>query len=166
MCIRDRVNGDIVYVLSFAIIPGRVVGANAAEVLLVTRLQGTPGCYAQIKLATKASHEVGPSALLLAALQGVADGFGVREIAAVDAEKQSSYCEGFAVCFKSAYDDFFSKLAMDKTASGFYLSPVPIEMCIRDRSWWPLVQHLTSSAGELNKHPNGFGIPDSNGCIA
>jgi len=122
-----KVNGDIVYVLSFAIIPGRVVGANAAEVLLVTRLQGAPGCYAQIKLATKASHEVGPSALLLAALQGVADGFGVREIAAVDAEKQSSYCEGFAVCFKSAYDDFFSKLAMDKTASGFYLSPVPIE---------------------------------------
>jgi uncharacterized protein VirK/YbjX len=122
-----KVNGDIVYVLGFTIIPGCVVGANAAEVFLVTRLQGTPGCYAQIKLATKASRDVGPSALLLAALQGVANSFGVKEIAAVNAEKQSSYCEGFAECFKGAYDDFFSRLVMDKTAKGFYCSPVPIE---------------------------------------
>jgi uncharacterized protein VirK/YbjX len=72
-------------------------------------------------------HEVGPSALLLAALQGIADALGIGEIAAVSASSQSSYCEEFAPSFKSAYDDFFAEVGITKTDAGFFLSPIPIE---------------------------------------
>lgn len=127
LSINLKVRGDIVFTLSFTIVPGWVVKSGASEILLITRLQGTPGCYAPIKLATKASHQVGPSALLLAALQGIAVALGIREIAAVDAANQSSYSEDFAACFKSAYDDFFAELVMTKTADGFFSSSVPIQ---------------------------------------
>lgn len=120
------VDGKRVFCLSFTIVPGWVLKSEVAEILLISRLQGTPTCYPQIKLATKALHEVGPSALLLAALQGIADALGIAEIAAVNATNQSSYCEAFAASYQSAYDDFFTELAMTRTADGFFHTPAPI----------------------------------------
>ena len=127
LSINLRVNGEIVFVLSFTIAPGWVVNSRVAQTLLITRLQGTPGCYPGIKLSTKTLHEVGPGALLLAALQGIADALEVGEMAAVDAANQRSYCKEVAASLKSAYDDFFTDLFMTKTADGFFFSPVPIE---------------------------------------
>ena len=120
------VDGKGVFCLSFTIVPGWVLKSEVAEILLISRLQGTRTCYPQIKLATKTFHEVGPAALLLAALQGIADAFRIAEIAAVNATNQSSYCEAFAASYQSAYDDFFTELAMTKTTDGFFHTPTPI----------------------------------------
>jgi uncharacterized protein VirK/YbjX len=127
LIINLKVNGKIVFILSFTIVPGWVVRSKVAQIVLLTCLQGISNCYPQIKLATKSLHEVGPSALLLAALEGVADAFGIGEIVAVGATNQSFYCKEFAASFKSAYDEFFAQLVMTKTAEGFFCCPVPIE---------------------------------------
>jgi uncharacterized protein VirK/YbjX len=127
LTLRLRVDGDIVFGLSFTIVPGSVVESQAAETLLITRLQGTKGCHRQIGVAAKAMHEVAPGRLLLAALQGVAGSFGIREIAAVSAVRQTSYSKGSPLAFKKAYDDFFAELGMPKSRTGFFLSAVPIE---------------------------------------
>jgi len=121
-----RVDGEIVFVLSFTIVPGSVVQSPAAENLLITRLQGVKGCYSQISLATRSLHSVAPAALLLAALQGIAEAFGIGEIAAISAARQTSYSHGCATSFKEAYDDFFDELGMSKTAAGFYRASVPL----------------------------------------
>ena len=122
-----HVDGVIVFVLGFTIAPGSVVQSPAREVMLVTRLQGVKDTYTQIALATKALHDVAPSALLLAALQGVADAFGIGEIVAVSAVRQSSYRIYTPDVFLQAYDEFFSEVGMSKTANGFYRTSVPIQ---------------------------------------
>lgn len=122
-----RVDGDIVFVLSFTIVPGWVVESQAAEVLLITRLQGIKGCYRQISDATRALHDVAPVQLLLAALQGVAGAFGIRTIAAVPADRQTSYKKDADRDFKEAYDDFFAGLGLFRSETDFFSSAVPSE---------------------------------------
>ena len=121
-----HVDGAIVFVLSFNIVPGWVVKSQAAEVLLITRLQGTRGYYSQIRLATKVLHDVGPAALLLAALQGLTQAFGIGEMTGVCATRQSSYSEEFSSHYRSAYDDFFAELGAVRNSAGFFVSPIPM----------------------------------------
>jgi uncharacterized protein VirK/YbjX len=122
-----RVNDKNVFNLSFTIAPGWVVKSQAPEVLLITRIQGTKGCHTQIKLARKAFHDYSPRKLLFAALQGIADAFGIGEIAGVCATNQIYYGKKGAVISKRSYDDFFADLGMAKTAAGFYCSSIPIQ---------------------------------------
>jgi uncharacterized protein VirK/YbjX len=122
-----RVDGGVVFVLSFTIVPGWVVKSGAAEILLVTRLQGVKGCYSQISFATRTLHDVAPAALLFAALQGIAGAFGINEITAIPAARQSAYSEECSASFKEAYDDFFSQLGMSKGSTGFFCVPVPVQ---------------------------------------
>jgi hypothetical protein len=122
-----KVDGKTIFNLSFIIIPGWVVKSKVAEILLITRLQGTQGCLPQFKLVRKGLQEYSPRKLLLAALQGIADAFGIGELEAVCAANQRSYGRTRTAIFESGYDDFFAKAGMVKTAAGFYSSPVPIE---------------------------------------
>jgi uncharacterized protein VirK/YbjX len=119
------VDGAEVFVLSFTIVPGRVVQSPATDVLLISRLQGVHGYFNQIRRATKAFHDVGPPALLLAALHGFAAALGVDEFAAVSSTRQSSYTKELSSLYISAYDDFFFGLGLAKKDSGFFLSPIP-----------------------------------------
>jgi hypothetical protein len=122
-----RVDGKIVYILSFNIVPGWVVKSQAEEILLITRLQGVKGAYPPISYATKTLHEVAPNALLFAALQGIAHAFGIGKIAAVSGVRQSYYSEDDATAFKEAYDDFFTELGIPKSAAGFFRVPLPLQ---------------------------------------
>ena len=122
-----RANGKRVFNLSFTIVPGWVVKSYVAEILLITRLQGTLGSRPEIRLVRKVFHEFFPGKLLLAALQGIAAAFGIGELDAVCATNQPYYVKKYASNFQSAYDDFFAELGMVKTAAGFYSSSIPIE---------------------------------------
>ena len=122
-----HVDGAVVFVLSFTIVPGWVTQSEAEEVILISRLQGTNGYYPQIRAATKALHDVGPAALLLAALHGFAKAFSIGRMAGVSAIRQSSYTEELSLFYKNAYDDFFSEIGVSKNASGFFLSSIPPE---------------------------------------
>jgi hypothetical protein len=123
LCVDDK----IVSILAFTIVPGSVVHSPAAEILLISRLQGIKGAYPSISLATRTLHDVAPNALLLAALQGVADAFGITGMVAVSAARQSCFNEKFAAFFIEAYDDFFTELGIPKNADGFYSTPVSIQ---------------------------------------
>ena len=114
-----------VFVLSFTIVPGWVVQSQAADVLLISRLQGVHGYFRQIRGVTRALHDVSPPALLLAALQGFAAVLGIDEFAGVCATRQSSYTEEFSSLYIGAYDDFFSGLGLVVNDSGFFVSPIP-----------------------------------------
>jgi uncharacterized protein VirK/YbjX len=121
------VDGTVVFVLSFTIAPGWTVQCDADEVVLISRLQGTSGYYPQIRAATRAMHDIGPAALLLAALHGFANAFGIRSMAAVSAVRQSSFKEELGRFYRSAYDDFFSEMNIAKNAAGLFVGPLPPE---------------------------------------
>jgi uncharacterized protein VirK/YbjX len=119
---------DVVFsLLAFTIVPGWVVDSDAEEIVLITRVQGLKGCQPQIKLAQDAFASASPRVLLLAALQGIADAFGIVEIAGVSAINQSSYSEESAASLGRNYDSFFAEVGMTRRTTGFFASPVPIE---------------------------------------
>lgn len=121
-----HVDGEIMFVLSFTIVPGWVTGTDAAEIVLISRIQGMKGCYGQISLATKSLFDVAPDSLLFAALQGFAKAFDIGEMAAVSATRQSSYCKQYDTTFRRNYDAFFTELGTPREPSGLFVSPIPV----------------------------------------
>lgn len=121
------VNGVEVYVLQFTIVPGRILRSEEKDAVFIQRLQGMKGCCEQVRSATKALHEVAPQALLVAALQGIANAWGIREMAGICAKSQYCYDERFSAVFKDAYDDFFVELGASRTTADFFSSPLPIK---------------------------------------
>ena len=134
LSLNMQVDGKIVFNLSFTIVPGWVVKSEAPEALLISRLQGIPGCNSQIRLARRALNDYSPRTLLLAALQGVADALRIGEIAAVCATNQRCYSEGCATSFKNGYDGFFTKAGMVRLLS----ASIPALFRLRANLW----QHL------------------------
>lgn len=122
-----EVNGKMVFVLSFTIVPGSVVQSAAREVMLISRVQGVRGCFNEVQLATRTLHHVAPPALLLAALCGIAEAYGIRAMAGINAtmKPEFHFYEGEAAHIHEAYDGFFAELGATKGRAGFYLSPLP-----------------------------------------
>ena len=123
-----KIDGEIFFTLGFTIVPGWVVQTNAAEVLLISRLQGTYGCYPhQMKLATKAMQGVRPRTALLCALEGIAEACDIREVAGVSAMRHSSYGADCGPSLLKSYDDFFAELGFVRNPADFFLAPAPIK---------------------------------------
>lgn len=124
-----EVNGVVVFVLSFTIVPGSIVQSEAHEVVLVSRLQGVRGYFDEIRRATKAMCDVAPPALLFAALCGVAEAFGIRAMAGITGvmKPEFHFCEGETIHIQQAYDGFFAELGAIKGPADFYLAPMPPE---------------------------------------
>jgi uncharacterized protein VirK/YbjX len=123
-----HVDGAVVFLLGFTIVPGYVVNSEAAEAVLISRVQGMKGSFAGIHLATRMLHDVAPVAVLLAALEGFAMAFGVDEIVAVSAMRQSSFSENTAEELRQGYDDFFQSAGLTLSPDGLFKTPVPIPL--------------------------------------
>ena len=121
-----QVDGKPVSLLSFTVVPGWVAGSEAPEVLLISRMQGILGCYPEIKMARKVLADVAPNALLLAALQGIALGLGIDQVASVSSAQQSVYREDIAERLHRAYEEFFGELGIEKNDAGFLVTSVPL----------------------------------------
>jgi uncharacterized protein VirK/YbjX len=123
-----HVDGEVVFLLAFTIVPGEIVFSTEPEILLISRMQGMKGSYQGIQTATHALHNVAPDAVLVACLQGLAIAFGIKAIGGVSAHRQSSYTPESSQSFTRAYDDFFKSLEIPLNDGGFYLTPVPMEL--------------------------------------
>ncbi|MFC5863829.1 DUF535 family protein [Acidicapsa dinghuensis] len=121
-----HVQGNDLYVISFTVVPGAIVKSSEPDVLLVTRVQGLRGEYRAIQQATKALRDVAPPALLMAALQGFADGLGIREVVGISAVRQSAYSEQYKEVFFRSYDEFFVDAGLTAAEDHLYRSPIPI----------------------------------------
>jgi uncharacterized protein VirK/YbjX len=121
-----ELDGVGIYVISFSIVPGSIVKSEAAEVILISRMQGMKGKYGLIQRATKTMNDVAPAWFLLAVLQGFAEAFGIREIVAVSAMRQPASDENCEEEFRKSYDDFFSNLGAVMGPEKLFRCPVPI----------------------------------------
>ena len=124
--LRLLVNEAEIYTLQFTIVPGSLVDSANESVLLVLRLQGVKGGFEQIYSATKDFKEVAPPALLVAALQGIADAWGIRQMAGVCAHSQYSYTDLNAEMLEGAYDEFFLALGATRISPDFFLTCLPL----------------------------------------
>jgi uncharacterized protein VirK/YbjX len=119
-------NGKRLQIISFSIIPGGLIGEPDAQVLFVGRVQGLVDSE-KIRHATKCCRDITPSALLMAALDGVTKAFGIRTIVGVGSREQLSTTHadtGDRLHFD--YDHFWASLHAEKTAADFYRLASPM----------------------------------------
>ena len=122
-----EVDGKMVFIMSFTIVPGKVVQSPFPEALFITRIQGVKGSYKEISRATKSLHDVAPGALLLSALQGMGEALGICSLACISGKDQNSYCEEWDRSFHTAYDHFFAELGVELNSAGFFVASIPIK---------------------------------------
>jgi uncharacterized protein VirK/YbjX len=128
MSLSLLVDDEIVFILGFTIVPGWVVKSKAREVLLISRIQGMRGRFDEISLATKILWNVAPSPLLLAAMQGFGEAFGINELAGVSSTTHRyAIDDEHAPHVESAYDGFFEALGVTRTPNGYFSSPIPMK---------------------------------------
>ena len=85
-----RRRGTAIFTLSFSFVPGRLCSLEDAHVLLITRIQGTKGCFEDIRMATRLMEDVSPANVLLACAAGIGLAADVHQIIGVAGRQQSS----------------------------------------------------------------------------
>jgi uncharacterized protein VirK/YbjX len=78
-----------IYLISFTLIGGHILGITAETVCLVTRIQGTKDNFDAVRQATKSLGEISPAFALMSALQGFLGAFEVKRMIGVSAEQQA-----------------------------------------------------------------------------
>jgi len=124
LLLEFRQNEVPLYSLSFSIAPGATTGSSAPVVLLIARVQGSFGRFDAIRQATKTCNDMSPCYLLMAAVQGLAQGLNVAVIAGVkNCEQITAGMLEDTVYFD--YDAFWrAHHGVDE--GRFYLMTVPI----------------------------------------
>jgi uncharacterized protein VirK/YbjX len=84
------VNGVRLHKLSFTCIPGKEGGLEAGTALLVGGSQGFPGTSTLIRQASKTIGEISPVAMLILALQALAEHLDADAILGITADEQTS----------------------------------------------------------------------------
>jgi len=97
-----------IYTLSFTIGPGSVAGLTANHAIYIGRVQGKGKGLHLIREATRSCLDISPSALLLAATNGVAMALELEHIIGIGADEQiSGYADSRPEGLIHAYDEFW-----------------------------------------------------------
>ena len=118
-------DGADIFILSFTFVSGSVVGSSAQDAILISCNQGTQGAQATIGMATRALLGVCPQALLVSALEGIAEAIGITEIVCVSVANQATDFSEVHSTFAQKYDEFFDSWGATFASPGFYTLPVP-----------------------------------------
>jgi len=119
LALAFELNGTAVYNISFVVAPGPHVRSSQAQVLFVSRIQGTKN-FESIRHCTKSCHDITPAALLVSALQGIAAALGIGMLVGISNAER--LYEG--VTFD--YDSFWTSFNAGKTAENLFFLPLPL----------------------------------------
>ena len=124
-----KLNGELLYTLAFAFIPGRIVSMSAAQVLFISRIQG--GCnYDLIRSSIKAFDGIRPAVMLLAVARAIAAALGITSIAGVRTKHQIAFACRICTFQEEVfnYDQFWTEIGGQRPNNGQVFS-VPITPC-------------------------------------
>jgi len=115
-----------IFVLSFTVIQGYVADISSDCAILISRLQGTKGCFTEIRQATKYFAEISPAAILFSALIGVSQALTLHDIGGVSGAIHPSNPNPHCPDYLAAYDAFFESVGAVRSSSGFFCIKLPI----------------------------------------
>lgn len=129
LCLTMGLDGKDIYILSFSLCHGRLIGAGDDQVLLIASIQGQSGKMAQIRQATAACQDIAPPQLLLAAAEALAQAVGIAKIAGAGAgtADEAMPDRGAAPqrCFD--YDMFWRCITGASIGRRWYVMALPFE---------------------------------------
>lgn len=119
-------DGAPLYSLQFAVVPGSVLQSQEKDVIVILRIQGVKGRFDEIRAATRIMRDVAPPALLVAALIGISNAWGIRLLGGISASSQFSrdHC---SPALARTYDEFFSSLGASRVSAEFFVIPLPLK---------------------------------------
>ncbi len=119
-----RANGFPIFAISFNFVPGLILGKASRTAILISRIQGHPGKFEEIRKATKELNEISPPHFLYSALMGIAQTFGIDVIGGVCGAKHCSHSPENDDQLRVIYDDFFESIGAERTVEGFFVTSV------------------------------------------
>ena len=128
------VNGVHLHRLTFTCIPGKEAGLEAGTALLVGGSQGFTGTSALIRQASKTIGEICPAAMLILAVQALAERLGADAILGITADEQTSLRANPELA-KSRYDLFWETSGGERQGQ-FYRLPAGVA--------WKDTSHLSN----------------------
>jgi hypothetical protein len=121
--------GACLHRLSFSWVDGAFAGLDAPIVPFIARNQGHRANVADAFSAfEEAFPHNSPSFFCFAALQGIAQSLGFREIAAVKSAWQCAYTQADARHFTNAYDSFWETLGGTAMPGSCWRIPLPLQL--------------------------------------
>jgi uncharacterized protein len=120
--------------ISFSIVPANTLSLPAGSApprhghtLYIGRVQGVVGAFEQIRLATKACHDIAPPDLLMSCMAGMARALGIEVIGGVGIEHSISSESIQQSNMSFDYTDFWDRYHGLKTTDGHHLMSVPFQ---------------------------------------
>jgi uncharacterized protein VirK/YbjX len=115
----------MLYLISFTIVPGSLLGCAAEHVLMVGRVHGSRGQAAAIRDAMHQCHRIAPPHLLMVAVEAIAAALAIDTIAGVTNKEQLVKREQNAQKFLFDYDAFWETFAVTAKNAFVYMIQVP-----------------------------------------
>jgi uncharacterized protein VirK/YbjX len=112
-------NGVPLYNISFVVAPGKYVHSQEAQVLFVSRIQGTRN-FELIRQCTKSCHDITPAALLVAALQGIASALNINLLTGISTEERLYDTITFD------YNSFWESFQAERTQDNLFFLALPL----------------------------------------
>lgn len=123
-----RIDGGCVSVLSFSLVPGRILGPDLpAAVYLISRKHQSRDHGYQADY-NRAFHRVIPSHMVFAAFSGLAMAQGLQMAAGIAPERHPSDAPELAPHFRASYHDFWTSLGAQPLAAGHYRISLPMTL--------------------------------------
>ena len=116
-----QLNCVALYVMGITIVPGEAVGLPDRHGILISRMQGVPRAFPEIRQATKDFGEIHPKAVLFAALQGVMQALDITAILGVAATNQVAFDKSPPDALEKTYDEFFTAAGAERWGEQFFL---------------------------------------------
>jgi uncharacterized protein VirK/YbjX len=118
-------NDILLYLTSFSIVPGSLIGCAAEKVIMVGRVHGSRGQAAAVRDAMHECQRIAPPHLLLVAVQAIAAALAIDTVAGVTSQEQLVKREQNATKFLFDYDAFWETFARTTKGAIVYAIPVP-----------------------------------------
>ncbi|WP_229725239.1 DUF535 family protein [Hymenobacter baengnokdamensis] len=112
-------NGVLLQVVSFVIVPGRLVGATSRQAILISQVQGTAH-QGRYRHATRALLDITPATLLVQAAYGLAAALHIDQTVGISTEEQLSFGTGSHF----NYNAFWEQQEGIRTAANLFLLPL------------------------------------------
>jgi uncharacterized protein len=125
LALSFEMDGLPVCMTSFVFCQGSLLGLDAGPVIFVARMQGGAGRFEQVRVATQTCMAIVPADLLMGALGGLAEAFGVQRLVGVQTLHQVSRVLKVGAPPFFDYDGFWSSYGSTRSADGLHLMPLP-----------------------------------------
>ena len=101
--------------------------SETGKVVFVTRIQGAPNHYNNVKKACKLMSNMNLSFALISALEGFCDSLNIEKIIGIDCSAQTAFLGSMgSPNFINTYDKFWLKNHASLMSNGYYLLNLPL----------------------------------------